>query len=220
MDYLQALPHYNRRLMDDLQQIATDDQIWKAFRSRRRLRVATDDGDLLPTKGTHGWVISTGRRILLTCADPVNGPFDTASSTRSELAGCASVLYFLARPAEFWGMKHKCWLLWYCDSKAAISRIRRHASRSSYWTRLPPDADLLAIICQHKLALRTSCALIWVKGHQDSHSTSAPRSLALTLNIHADRLARAKYRNTGSCTSSELVPHIPEQQCSISINGV
>ena len=40
-----------------------------------------------------------------------------------------------------------------------------------------------------------------------------------SLNIHEDCLA-TEYRNTGSCTSSELVQHIPEQQCSISINGV
>jgi hypothetical protein len=43
-DYLSTLPKYDRRLMDDLQQVATDDQIWKAFKSRRRLYVAIDGG--------------------------------------------------------------------------------------------------------------------------------------------------------------------------------
>ena len=44
-------------------------------------------------------------------------------------------------------------------------------------------------------------------------------SLASILNIQADQLATA-YRGNGSCVSSTHVPHIDEQQCSISINGV
>ena len=130
------MPPYQRRLLDDLQQKASDAQVWKAFQSRRRLHVATDGG-LLIRKGTHGWVISTGTKVLFTCAGPVDGPFDTASSTRSELAGCASATYFISCLSTFWGIKHKCRFLWYCDSKAAISRVRRYASWNSYRTRLP-----------------------------------------------------------------------------------
>ena len=216
--YLSTLPKYHRRLMDDLQQKATDDQIWKAFQSRRRLHVATDGG-LLHATGTHGWVISTRSKVLFTCAGPVDGPFDTASSTRSELAGCASATYFVSCLSRFWGVKHKCRFLWYCDSKAAISRIRRHASRSSYCTRLPHDADLLAIIRHSKQNIRASFTSVWVKGHQDSRNLRAPISLAASLNIQADHLATA-YRHSGACRSIQTVPHIDDQQCSILINGV
>lgn len=204
--------------MDDLQQIATDDQIWKAFKTRHRLYVATDGGLLLAT-GTHSWVISTRSKVLFTCAGPVDGPPDTASSTRSELAGCASATYFLSCLSRFLGTKHRCRFIWFCDSKAAISRIRRHASRNSYRTRLPPDADLLAIIRQSKQYSRSSFTSVWVKGHQDSLTPRAPISLAASLNIQADQLA-TEYRDSGACRSSPTVPHIDDQQCSILINGV
>ena len=164
-------------------------------------------------------MISTGNKVLFTCAGPVDGPYDTASSTRSELAGCASATYFIACLSTFWGIKHKCRFLWYCDSKAALSRIRRYASRDSYRTRLPPDADLLAIIYQSQRNFRQSFKSIWVKGHQDSLSPVVPLSLASSLNIYADRLASG-YRNSGECSSIEHVPHLDEQQCSISINVV
>ena len=218
LDYLSDLPQYHRRLMDDLQQKATDAQIWKAFQSRRRLHVASDGG-LLLAKGTHGWVISTGSKVLFTCAGPVDGPFDTSSSTRSELAGCASVVYFISCLSKFWGTRHRCRFLWYCDSRAAISRIRRYASRNSYRIRLPPDADLLTIIRQSRTDIWRPFKMIWVKGHQESVLPRVSLSLASLLNIQADQLATA-YRTNGSCVSSTHVPHIDEQQCSLSINGV
>ena len=68
-----SIPKQHQRLLDGFQQLATDDQIWKAFRSRRRLHIATDGG-LFSQQGTHGWVISTGSRILMQCAGPVDGP--------------------------------------------------------------------------------------------------------------------------------------------------
>ena len=164
-------------------------------------------------------MISTGTKVLFTCAGLVDCPFDTASSTRSELAGCASATYFISCLSKYWGIKHKCRFLWYCDSKAAISRVRRHVSRHSYRNRLPPDADLLAIIHESKREFRCTFKSISVKGHQDSSSSGVSLTLASSLNIHADRLA-SEYREAGECTSVKDVPHIDEQQCSISINGI
>ena len=53
LEYLSTLPQYQRRLIDDLQQKATDAQIRKSFQSRRRIHVASDSG-LLLQKGTQG----------------------------------------------------------------------------------------------------------------------------------------------------------------------
>ena len=62
--YLESLPaQWQRRLMDNLEQVATDDQVFRAFRSRKRLNIASDGG-LALTKGTHGWVIALRTRIL------------------------------------------------------------------------------------------------------------------------------------------------------------
>ena len=172
-----------------MEQTATDSQVLRAFRSRRRIRVATDGG-LHKQKGTHGWVvmIASGSKILFKCAA---GPFITSSSTRSELSGCASALLFIVSLSRFWGLRHCCKFLWYCDSsRAAISRIRRHDSRSSVRTRMPPDADRLAPIASYLRELRRTFTAVWVKGHQDTAGgLSTPLSAAAKLNIEADSLA-------------------------------
>ena len=42
--YLRSLPWRHRQLLDLLEQVATDLQVWRAFRSRSRLHVASDGG--------------------------------------------------------------------------------------------------------------------------------------------------------------------------------
>ena len=214
--YLESISQNDRRLLDTLEQPASDLKVWRAFRSRRRLHIATDGG-LAQSKGTHGWVIALNDCILFQCAGPVDGPFDTTSSTRCELSGYASVLLFLDHLSKFWGIRHRCHFNWYCDSKAAISRVRRFSLRSSVFRRMPPDADLLSIIRQSTLALRRSIRRIWVKGHQDNRSQHL-LSIPAQLNIAADALA-TEYRLHGSLNSSAKIAHRNQQQCSISING-
>ncbi|KAI2496069.1 hypothetical protein MHU86_18441 [Fragilaria crotonensis] len=117
-----------RRLLDGLQQLATDLQVWRAFRLKARLHLASDGG-LSETSATHGWTLNTGKYVLFTCSGPVDGPFDTNSSTRSELGGCASALLFLSSLQNLWGLKHRCSFKWYSDSRSAISRFRKYCGR-------------------------------------------------------------------------------------------
>lgn len=104
-EYITSLPLSHRRLLDELEQVATDQEVWKTFRSKSRIYVASDGG-LHQTRGTHGWLISTRKQVLFKCAGPIDGPFDTASLTRCELAGCASSLLMLVSLSRFWGLKH------------------------------------------------------------------------------------------------------------------
>ncbi|KAI2513678.1 hypothetical protein MHU86_818 [Fragilaria crotonensis] len=80
-DYLATLSRTQRRLVEDVTQVATDLQVWRAFRSRERLYIASDGG-LSGNEGTFGWVISTRKFPLFQCGGPVDGPFDTNSSTK------------------------------------------------------------------------------------------------------------------------------------------
>jgi hypothetical protein len=157
----------------------------KSFRSRKRLYVTTDGG-LLKTQGTHGWVISNGSTVLFRCAGPVDGPFDTSSSTRCELSGYASVLLFIDHLSLFWGIRHKCKFTWICDSRAAISRVRRFATRHPS-RRMPADVDLISIIRTHLASIKCKFKHRWIKGHQDSSSTRNLSAKA-RLNIEADSL--------------------------------
>ena len=187
MEYLSSLPQSHRRMIDSLEQISTDLQVWKSFRARKRLYVATDGG-LLNNQGTHGWVISTGSNVLFRCAGPADGPFDTSSSTRCELFGYASALLFIDHLSRFWGLRQKSKFTWICDSKAAISRVRHFATRRPS-RRMPSDADLVSLIRMHLASIKCKFKTCWVKGHQDSSSSTRILSVSATLNIEADSLA-------------------------------
>ena len=79
-EYIKSLPLSYRRLLDRLEQVASDQEIGKAFRTKSRILIASDGG-LYKTWGTHGWIISTGKQVLFKCAGPVDVPFDASSST-------------------------------------------------------------------------------------------------------------------------------------------
>ena len=69
----------------------------------------------------------------------------------------------------------------------------------------------------HLASIKCKFKTCWVKGHQDSSSSTRILSVSATLNIEADSLASG-YRTTGSLTSRQGCDHVPFQQCSISIN--
>jgi hypothetical protein len=207
-----------QRLLDGLQQVATDVQINKAFRSKSRLHLASDGG-LGDNSATHGWILSTGTIVLYKCSGPVDGPFDTNSSTRSELGGCASSLLFLSSLSTFWGYRHRCSFRWYTDSKSAISRFHKFSGRGRRSTRMPPDADLLSIISTCRRKLRRPFTPIWVRAHQDDTMAYDKLPLAARLNIDADFLA-TRYRQHGRLKAGFAITHRHDQQISLYINGV
>jgi hypothetical protein len=61
-EYISRLPGWHKRLLSRwTQQDATDFQIWRSFRSRQRLTIASDGG-LKQRLGTQGWkIVRTGR---------------------------------------------------------------------------------------------------------------------------------------------------------------
>jgi hypothetical protein len=97
--YLTSLPLWYRRLLFHYEQDSSDLEIWRAFRSKRRLTIATD-GSLLPKAGTFGWTITTSKNdTLFHGSGPIDGPIEIGSSTRSELGG------FTGPPSKILGIK-------------------------------------------------------------------------------------------------------------------
>ena len=214
---IKELPRTQRRLLDGLEQMSTDDKIFKAFRSKIKLHVASDGG-LHNNSATHGWVISTGTEVLYQGSGPVDGPLESHTSTRSELGGCASVLLLLTSLSKIWGTKHRCTFTWYTDSRSAISRVLKFSRRRSSRRRMPPDVDLLTIISDCIKELRRSFKAKWIKAHQDRVVSYDQLPLAARLNIDADFLA-TRYRSHGKLRTSPQVDHVPGQQLSIHLNG-
>lgn len=98
--YIKSLPQTQRQLISEVKQVATDLQIWRAFRSREQLTIALAGG-LDGQHGTFGWILATKKLTLFECGGPVDGPFDFTSLTRSsELCGYASAILLITAVAR------------------------------------------------------------------------------------------------------------------------
>jgi len=219
--YMSRLPRWHQRLLSNWQQIATDNQIWKAFRSRRRLTIASDGG-LKQSIGTLGWkIVDKDGLPLFTGSGPVDGPFDIANSTRSELGGIAAPLLLCASLARYWGLAHRCRYKWLTDSKAAISRVTFITRRSSQPRRYPDDVDYDTAIRElHQCLGGRNLQPTWVKGHQDENADYASLSPEAKLNVDADTLASEHYWSGKGLKPKTQIPHLVEFRVTISINGV
>lgn len=107
--FLKAIPRFYNRLLSFYEQVATDVQVFRAFRSRRRLEIISDGSLEHQSLGTFGWKIMTNKdMVIYHGTGPVDGPPETARSTRSELGGYAAPLLLIAAIARFWGLRHRC----------------------------------------------------------------------------------------------------------------
>ncbi|KAI2494260.1 hypothetical protein MHU86_20278 [Fragilaria crotonensis] len=175
--YLHTLPRTQRRLLSEWTQQATDIQVWRAFRSRARLHLATDGG-LLGTQSTHGWILATSTTVLFTGSGPVDGPFELASSTRSELGGLAASLLLIVGIARFWGLRHKasirCMGKGHQDDNRSYDRLPRSA-------RMNIDADFLATRYRNQGRFQSTPSV----DHQESQKVSFTIN-GLRINNHFD----------------------------------
>lgn len=142
-EYLKTLPRTQRRMVSDVEQVADDLQVWRAFRSHERLYIASDGG-LDGQKGTFGWILATSKTTLFKCGGPVDGPFDTQTSTRCELCGFASALVLIASVSRNWGLRHRCSFEWFTDSRAALSKVYKTNRRGCEASRQTYNSDLLS----------------------------------------------------------------------------
>jgi hypothetical protein len=138
-------------------QNATDVQVWRAFRSKRRITIASDGG-LSEGVGSFGWKIEDPKHrcTLFSGAGPIDGPMEMGSSTRSELGGFTAPLLLCTMLAKYWGIRHRCKFRWVVDSKAAIRRVEvlLSAHDPSYQATYPKDADYITLIKELHVALQ------------------------------------------------------------------
>jgi hypothetical protein len=220
--YLQKLPRWHRRMLTTITQVSPDLAIWRAFRSRRRITIASDGG-LRKGIGTFGWKIvsieKTGTTTtLFEGSGPVDGPFDIATSTRCELGGLVAPLLLCTSLAAYWGLRHKCRYRWLTDSKAAISKVDFITRQSHRVTRAPKDVDYLTAIRELQKSLGKSLKPQWVKGHQDDQHDYDSLSTEAKLNIDVDTLATNHLLST-AIKPTQTTPHTPWLRISVEVNG-
>jgi hypothetical protein len=218
--YINRLPRWHKRLLSIWTQEATDLQIWRAFRSRKRITIASDGG-LKNRLGTHGWKIVTGQGIpLFSGAGPIDGPLDISNSTRSELGGLTAPLLLVASLAKFWGLNHKCRYKWLTDSKAAISRVTFITTTRFTPRRYPDDVDYVTAIREiHQSLGGRKLRTAWIKGHQDEDKEYDELSPEAKLNVDADNLASDYYWSGSGTRPSPQTPHLHEYRVTIAVNG-
>jgi hypothetical protein len=213
---------YQRRLLAHVQQKVTDAEVLEACKTSDVLTFATDGG-LKDTRGTFGWLISSSNHVVLfEGAGPVDGPFDSSSSTRSELGGFAAVLLFYRLLRSMWEPNPKCTYRWLCDSKAAISNTQKVTDPTRIPSGQPNNADYLSIIKDHMLELENPIDSVWVKGHQTRSVTSTDPSSDqdIRLNNHADNLATWYREQSKKSQSRAKSEHVPSAIISIYINNI
>ena len=213
------LPHYQRRLLIQWKQTATDLTVWKALRSRKRLEIISDGG-LKLGDGTFGWkIILPDRTTLFQGAGPVDGPRETESSTRSELSGLAAPLLLLTCVSRWWGIPHRCKLRWLVDSTAAIKQVKTARRYKRICRRQPDNVDVISLIKDLSKELGRPMKIDWVKGHQDDNKPYDELPRDAQLNIDVDKLA-TEYRDSKQSQTKPLLEHCPLTQVSIRINGI
>ena len=144
---LKAIPPFYQRLLHHHVQIAMNQQVWRAFRSRSCLEIVTD-GSLALAIGTFGWrLLRPPNLILFEGSDPIDGPFELSTSTRSELGGYAAPLLLVAAISRFWwGMLQRCKFRWIVDSTSAISKVQMLTRPGARPRCQPNNIDFLSLI--------------------------------------------------------------------------
>ena len=219
--YMSHLPRWHQRLLSHHRQEASDIQVWKAFRSRQRLTIASDGG-LRYQIGTFGWKIVNKNGItLFSGSGPVDGPTDVANSTRSELGGLTAPLLLCASLARFWGLSHRCKYIWSTDSKAAIGKVIFITRYTNQPRRYPDEVDYVTAIRELNRSLggrRLKCH--WVKGHQDERTSYEALSPTAKLNVDVDAMASEHFWSGKGKKPTEKLQHFAELRVTVSINGV
>jgi hypothetical protein len=188
-EYIQSLPKWYQRLLYNFHQLATDVEVWRSFRARKRL-VISSDGSLLEDTGTFGWKITTDKHFpLFEGSGPIDGPAEIGSSTRSELGGFTAPLLLVTVLAKHWGLKHRCSFRWLADSQVAINRVTLVTRKDYRPTTQPDNCDYLSLIKELFRELRRPLQAQWIKSHQDSSSPYEKLSADAKLNVDADKLA-------------------------------
>jgi hypothetical protein len=219
-EYIYRLPRWHMRLLSQWTQEATDVQIWRAFRSRQRITIASDGG-LKRRLGTHGWkIVTRSGCTLFSGSGPVDGPHDISHSTRSELGGLTAPLLLVLSLAKFWGLNHRCRYKWLTDSKAAISKVTYITTTGYSPRRYPDDIDYVTAIQElHRSLGGRKLKSSWIKGHQDEDKDYDDLSAAAKLNVDVDRLASDYYWSGHGMRPSPQIMHLQEYKVTIAING-
>jgi hypothetical protein len=219
---IKQLTRNKRRLLAHINFAADEDLLWRECQRKQTLTIASDGG-LKGRHGTFGWTLSTSKNhVLCEAAGPVDGPIDTANSTRCELGGYTSALILISVLQQFWGKRHKCKFRWLTDSQSAINNVAKGRLPRMFKRRQPDNPDYMSIIQEETSMIRRKITPVWIKGHQSEKHDRVERthSRDVERNRRADHLATWYREQHNYRQSVERTDHTPAARITISLNGV
>ena len=216
--HIESLSFWHRKLLYEYKQLATDVEIWRAFRSRKRLTIASDGSLREEAGGMFGWKITTTtKQALFHGYGPVDGPLEIGSSARSELGGFTAPLLLVTILARHWGsMRHRCKFRWLADSEVAINRVSFVTRKDYSPTKQPDNSDSLSTIKNLFREIRRPMKTQWIKSHQDGKTSYDKLTSDARLNVDVDDLAAQCHKNK-TAKPRRTIEHLPATQISISI---
>lgn len=145
--HIESLPLWHCQLLYEYKQMASDVEVWWAFRSGQRLTIASD-GSLREEAGTFGWKITTSKHTAIFHGyGPVDGPIKIGSSTRSDkLGGFTAPLLLVTVLSRHWELRHSCKFRWLADSEVAINRVTFVTRKDHSPTKQADNSDYLSTI--------------------------------------------------------------------------
>ena len=219
-DTIRQLPKFHRRLLTHVKQHVTAEEAWNACNTEAAVTFATDGG-LKGTQGTFGWIISTSDNTLLyEGAGPVDNPPESSSSTRSELGGYAAALLFYQLLIYTWETRPKCTYRWVCDSKAALSNVKKSIDKERPPYQQPNHADYIGIIQATTKLIDHQVEPVWVKGHQTkpTRDTEVSSQSDINHNNYVDKLATWYREESNKPASKNTSEHTSESLVSVFLN--
>lgn len=142
-----------------------------------------------------------------------------SSSTRAELFGLGSPLTFLHEYCLYYSVPLRGRIRWYCDSKAAISRVKLTLYLYSKRRSQPNNVDIVALIEVEVRYHRRPFRCKWVKAYQDDGIPYSQLSPMAKLNVDVDNLATWQRKKSHRHQSRQRIEHFPMTNVSISIGG-
>jgi hypothetical protein len=216
-DYVASLPPCYSDLLKGCKETTGSmaPPLWEILASRHKTVHIASDGGHCGNRGSYGWVMSVGSKIVWQGKGHARG--NPMHPYRAEAYGKIAWMTFILHYARFYNVEIQCTVQNYCDNKDLVKHSKFSADIDNVWDCMRADYDILREILWVQQELQSIAPNMrqgeWVKGHQDRDSSITRLSLPAILNVAADRLAKEVLSALSDSARSKVLPTLQWTQC-------
>ena len=218
-EYKNTLPNAIQELLRHIETIGSDKDIAEMIFNGQTF-IAASDGSKKSTGGTYGWILENEHGDLLAEGmGPVHGAINTMTSHRAELYGLTSLTLYILHLCIYHDISPtRVKMTVHCDNSECVQKFNQATLPLRGTGRFnAADYDVESLLRQTVTPMHPNVKAMWIKGHQDEHTSMEELSHPSLLNVAADELAEFAYE---ACESSqENPPPFPTTRISLIIAG-